>query len=189
VISLLRALGRLVAFLLLVVLALAGLAVLVAAIAGAPAAADTAGLPVVRDAVAGFLGSIEDRDVPLALASLGVALLCLLLALGTAAREREPLVPLREQPEEGGRLAARKRAVRQMAQVSTARVRGLTRLKLRVKPRRRATGGTLGAMAVTRPDGDVQSVSDRLAEELRPVAEPFGLTASVRAKRAERGPA
>jgi hypothetical protein len=187
VISLLRALGRLVAFLLLAVLALAGLAVVVAAIAGAPAAAGTARLPAVRDAVAGFLGSVESRDVPLALASLGVGLLCLLLALGIATREREPLVPLRQQPDEGGRLAARKRAVRQMAQTSTARVRGLARLKLRVKPKRRATGGTLGAMAVTRPDGDLQSVADRLAEELRPVAEPFGLKASVRAKRAERG--
>lgn len=185
-IVLVRTLGRLVAFLLLVALALLGLGLAVGALVGLPNLADTLDLPAVRDEVGGFLALVEDGDSARAAVSLGVAVVAILLIAGIVAPAQQRLLALQNQGD-SGRLAARGHAVRELARAAAAQPREVERLRLRVRPRRRHEGGgRVRARATTRPDADAKRATERVAEELRTVTEPFGLKARVSARPARR---
>lgn len=199
-ILLLQAITRLVTLVLLAVLALAGLALAVFSVpggeSGLPRLAELIGLPGVRDEVGAFLDSAEAQEdrAPIALAGFGAALVAILLILGVVWRRRERLVTLPASEDgdgdddgaERGRLAARRRPLAQMSEALALRVRGLTALKLRVKPRRRGPGGRLRARAALPHDGDEAGAGESIRREVTPVAEQFGLEPRVRARRARK---
>ena len=188
---LLQALARLVTFLLLVLLALAGLALAVFSIGGGeatvslPGLADLIGLDVLRDRVGDLLANVEDggsaATVP-ALAGLGAVALGCLLLVGAFGSRRERLVSL---PHEGdGALGARRRPLGQMAAALADQERDVTPRKVKVRPSRRGPGGKVD-VAVDHPS-TAEDVADRAASSLAPLTKPFGLRARVRARAALR---
>jgi len=186
VIVLLRALVRVVAFLLLVLLALLGLAVALAAIAPG-VAADFVGLPQVRDAVGGWLGDLERGGrVPVIglLVALGAVVVGLLLLVGALVPRRERLVTLRSTPH--GRLGARRRALAQVARALAEQARGVTEAKVKVKPRRRG-GGRLRVTAARPRPVAAKEAKRGVAAELAGLTKPFRLKARIRSRAGARG--
>lgn len=192
---LLRPLVRLVTFVLLTVLALIGLAAAVSCIGSGEDVlslawlADLLRLHELRDSVATLLDRLESGDgsVPVvpALAGFGAVLLGLLLLLGLLVRTRERLVTLAG-AEGGGRLAARRRPLGQIAAALVEQVRGVTATKAKVRPNRR-TGGRLRITAdrtrISQADGVVESSEEALAE----LTDAFKLRARVRTRLGESG--
>lgn len=197
-ILLLQAIARLVTLLLLIALAVAGLALAIYSIpggeSGLPALAELIGLPVAWDAVGSFLDSLEAGDAAAVavLGTLGAVLLGLLLLVGVLARRRERLVTLPPSGDEGdtsgGRLGARRRPIAQMAESLVGRPRDFQLRGLKVKPKRRGSGGSLRAKAELTGEGDGSAATQRIEQAVKPVAEPFALRSRVKAKQA-RGPA
>jgi hypothetical protein len=186
----LRLLARLLGFVLLVALALLGLAVAVFSIQGdaatlsLPRLAEYLELPQLRAHAGRWLDQLEEPG-PVALASLGggaaaIAAGVLLLA-GTIVPPRERLLVVEE--EDVGRLAARRRAVTQAASAIAERVRGVTEAKVRVRPRRRGRGGRLGVVAVHPRTVPGSEVEERVREALVPLSVGFSLRVRVRARR------
>jgi len=182
----LKALARLVTFLLLVILAVAGLAAAVLSIA--PSVAEVIRLPELRDAVGELLRVAEAPGViPLvtALAALGAIVLGLLLLIGALAPEPERLVLLEEGAE--GTLAARKRPLGQIAGALTEQTRGVTAAKAKLRPSRRGTGGRIEVEAAHPRTADPGEVRQRATEALASLAGAFKLKTRVRPKLGERG--
>jgi len=183
---LLRLLVRVVSFLLLIVLALLGLGIALSAI-DPGSAADVAGLPRLRDRVGAWFENLEG-DGPVATASLiaGVAagLLGLALLIGLLVPRRERLVTLRT--TEHGPLAARRRALADVARSLAEQTRGVTQAKVKVKPRRRG-GGRLRVRAARPRPADGRTVDRSIASQLETLTGPFGLKASVQTRAGERG--
>ncbi len=188
---LLQALARLVTFLLLVALALAGLALAVFSIGGGeatvslPGLAELIRLDVLRDSVGDLLATVEDggsvATVP-ALAGAGAVVLGCLLLLGAFGSRRERLVTL---PHEGdGALGARRRPLGHMAVALADQARDVTPRKVKVRPSRRGPGGRV-EVAVDHPSTS-EGVADRTAGSLEPLTKPFNLKAHVRARAASR---
>ena len=182
-ILLLRGLARLIGFLLLIVLALLGLAVLVLAITGgSPDVAASLGLPSVRDGVGSFLASLEAGDAS-ALAVLGLIVAVLVgiaILVGALVSPRERLFLLQE--GEGGRLTARRRAVWQAATVLTEREREVTDSSVKARPARHGSGGKLTVKARTRRPEEREEAARRATAALEPVTSAFGLTTQVTAQ-------
>lgn len=188
---LLKALARLVTFLLLAALAIAGLALAVFSIGGGeatvslPGLADLIGLDVLRDRVGDLLATVEDggsvATVP-ALAGVGAVALGCLLLVGAFGSRRERLVSL---PQEGdGALGARRRPLGHMAVALADQARDVTPKKVKVRPSRRGSGGRVD-VAVDHPQ-TAEDVADRTASSLEPLTKPFQLRARVRARAASR---
>ncbi|MEJ7792372.1 MAG: hypothetical protein WKF65_10425 [Gaiellaceae bacterium] len=186
----LRLFARLLAFVLLVALALLGLAVAVFSIQGdadalsLPRLAEHLQLPELRSDAGRWLDQLEEPG-PVALTSLGggfaaIAAGVLLLA-GTIVPARERLLVVEE--EEDGRLAARRRAVAHAARSLAEPVRGVTAAKVRVRPSRRGCGGRLAVVAVHPRTVSGSEVEERVREALVPLSEGFSLRARVRARR------
>ena len=175
---LLQTLVRVISFVLLVALALAGLAAAVFAVVGLTQLADLAALDSFRDTVGGFLRALE-ADGPTArvaaLAGLGGLLLGLLLLGGILIPRRERLVTLGRSPE--GTLAARRRALGQVAGTLAEQTRGVTEARAKVRPRRRGRGGTVRLRAVRTRPTDAKQVKDAVGEQLRSLTGPFALKA------------
>lgn len=169
---LLRALARLVAFVLLVALCLAGAAAVVLAVtAGDPDVAGAARLPEVRDGVGGFLSQLEagdDRGWALLWGAAAV-LAGLLLLIG--ALRKPPSGEFLFERTGDGRVAARRRPLAQVATAIAHQVRGVTDVSARVKPRRRGTGGRID-VAVAHPlSVDPKQVKRNVAEALGTLSE------------------
>jgi hypothetical protein len=193
VIALARALVRLLAFLLLALLALAGLAAAVFSIQSGTAALSYAnglslvGGPDARDTVGSFLDGVEGGSNGLLVALSGAAavLLGLLLLAGLLAPSRERVVTL-ARTEGFGRLAARPRPLAQAATALAEQVHGVTAARASVRPGRRA-GGTLSVRADHPRPVDDDEVRRGIEDRLRPLTEPFGLRARVQTRVGERG--
>jgi len=187
----LRALVRLVGFLLLAVLALAGAAIAVFCIQGgdtglSPAAlAEALRLHEWRDAIDSFLDDLEGSgalDLPALLGALGAIVVAVLLLAGALVPTRERLVSV---AEGDGRLAARRRALAEVARALGERADGVTRIKARVRPGRRR-GGTVRVRADHVRPVKPEDARRAVERELAPVTDGFGLKARVRARLGER---
>ena len=194
-ILILRGIARLVALLLLVVLAVCALAVAVASLGGEgaggfgiPGLAELVRLPQLEDLVSSLFEQVEGpggaQAVP-ALAGLGAALVGLLLLVGALWPRRERLVNLEGATE--GTLAARRRALGQVAAALAEQSRGVTATKVRVRPRRGGRGGRLELRAVHPRSSEAKEVERQATGLLEPLTEPFSLKAKVRPRLGESG--
>lgn len=184
-----RALARLVGLVLLVGLALAGVAVAVFCIGTGntgPSLGGLAGLlelPALRATVGMWLAQLAAPG-PVAgiaaLAGLGAMLLDGLLVLGVLVPRRERLVTL--DVSEGGALAARRRALAQAAGALVQQAGGVTEARVRVRPYRR-TGGRLAVRASRSRRTDPAQVEHAVRERLRGLTDPFKLKARVEVPR------
>lgn len=191
----LRALTRAVTFLLLLVLAAAGLAAAVFSTMGdndtfsLPRLARHLHLPELRGVVGDYLGALEASGhtawISVA-AGAGAVLLGLALLAGALAPRRERLVVL-DEDSDGARLAVGRRPLSQIAAVLADQQRGVTQTKARVRPRRLGRRGLLH-VSVFHPRNQVsEQVAARVSEAVGQLGEAFGLKTSVRARRGERG--
>jgi len=190
---LLRALLRLVTFVLFVVLAVAGLAAAVFSIQGGtgglslPKLAEYAQLPAVRDRTGDLLSAVEASGGVARYSLLAGALavlLGLLLLVAALVPRRERLVELERGDD--GTLNARRRPLAQAARALVEPARGVTEAKVRARARRRG-GGTLRVRALrTRPAQDA-AIRASIAERLQPLTQPFKLKTTVRVREADRG--
>ncbi len=193
-ILLLRAIARLVAFLLLVILAVCGLAVAVASLGGGSGfgiagLAELVRLPQLEDLVRGLFEQVEGsgaaKPVP-ALAGLGAVAVGLLLLIGVLWPRRERLVTLEGNKE--GTLGARRRALAQVAGALAEQSRAVTATKVRVRPRRRRRpGGRLELRALHPRSSEAKEVRRQATDSLQSLTEPFALKAKVRPRLGERG--
>ena len=189
-ILLLRSLGRLVIFVLLVVMALAGLAAAVFCIGGGDGFSlpDLAGylqLDDLRDVVGDWLGALES-DGPTAwwtvLAGACAAILGLLLLAGVVLPRREHLVVLAEGDD--GRIAARRRPLGQAAEALTLQQQGVTEAKARVRTSRWRRGSLrLRASRTRRVSPD--EAEARASRAIEPLASAFNLRPRVRSRLGE----
>ncbi|MDQ3434233.1 MAG: hypothetical protein ACR2F4_04970 [Thermoleophilaceae bacterium] len=189
---LLRALVSLLGFLLLVILAAAGLALAVFCIQGGdsglslPALADALRLPDLRDSVDGSLGDLEDSgpvDLLALLIGLGLIALALALLLGVFVPARERLVSVA--PGDEG-LAARRRALAHIARALAERSDGITSAKAKVKPARRG-GGKVKVRADRTRQTEAGAAKERIEHQLAPLSDGFRLKPKVRTRLADRG--
>jgi uncharacterized protein DUF6286 len=189
VILLLRAVARFVVLVLLVALALAGLAAAVFSIQGGdrplslPGLAEHIGLVEVEETVGDYLDQLE-ADGPLAkasaLAGAGAVLAGLLLLLGVLAPRRERLVVFDD--GEAGRLAARRRTLARVAEALAEQARGVTEAKARVRPRGRLRKGRL-RVRVSHPRKYRDSeVEERVLSAVSPLVDSSGLKPRVEAR-------
>jgi len=185
-ILLLRAIARLVTFVLLVVLALCGLAIAVFAIGGSrtgdfnlPGLARLVHLGDLRNQVGELLHDLEGPG-PVAgitaLCGLAAVALGLLLLAGALWPRRERLVIL--QRSEEGTLAARRRVLGRAASTLAEQTRGVTAIKIKVRPGRRR-GGRLAVRADHSRTQEPQDVRQRTQLALAPLTEAFGLRARI----------
>jgi nucleoid-associated protein YgaU len=191
VILLARAVAALVSFLLLVVLAAAGILAAVFCIGTGRTGLSLAGLadllhlPALRDAVGGWLADLEAPGAVAgvaALCGLGAILLGLLLLAGLLVRRRERLVTLSS--DDHGTLAARRRPLSQAATALVEQARGVTEAKVRVKPRR-TTGGRLEVRAGRPRPAEAAAVQAAVQDQLRTLTEPFKLSTRVTVQRGD----
>lgn len=180
-ILLLRALARLVSFLLLVILALAGLAIAIFAIGGGaggfslPGLARLVHLPDLRDQVGMLLTSVEAPGAvaaKTAAAGAGAVVLGVALIVGALWPRRERMVTL--ESSDGGTLAARRRPLTRAAEALADQTRGLVARKVSVRPGRR-DGGRIRVRARHAPTDDGGELRKSTEAHLAPLAEPFGL--------------
>ncbi|MEJ7789309.1 MAG: hypothetical protein WKF29_05435 [Thermoleophilaceae bacterium] len=180
-IALLRALVRLLTFLVLVALAAAGLAAAVFSIGGSgdlslPGLADLLRLPALETEV----GSLLDDPVEFTsgLAGLAAILLGALLLIGALAPARERLLLLRASQE--GKLQARRRAFGQVASTIVEQNRAVSGVKVKVRPSRRGRGGRMSVRAMHPASADPAEIRRAADAALTPLAEAFELQARVR---------
>lgn len=189
--ALLRALARLATLLLLVALAAAGAAVAVCSLreggdvslAGLARQLDLASL---RDQVGGLLSALEapgPAGVRTALAGAGAVVLAVALIVGALWPRRPRLVVLEE--NEQGRLAARRRPLRQLARALAAGAEGVRPRRVSVRMRR-AGGARLGVRAVRDPGLPREDARKRTERALAPLADGFALSTAVRSRRDRR---
>jgi hypothetical protein len=186
VIYVLKPLARLATFVLLLVLALAGLLVAVGGIVGVPSVAELLRLPEIRDAVGGWLQAIDaPQQLPRAtvLFALGAILIGLLLLAGALGRTPDRLVVLEER--DGGTLAARPRALAQAADALIGPVRGVSERRVRVKPRRGS--GRLEVRATHTRSISAQAVEADVRDAVAPLSDAFGVQTRVRPQPADSG--
>jgi len=182
----LRLLVRLVSFLLLIVLALIGLGVAVAAVDPA-GVTGWIGLPALRDSVGGWFDDLEASG-PVALASAlggGAAMLLgLVLLAGLLIPRRERLVRL--DTTSHGTLSARRRPLAQVATHLVEQTRGVAQARVKVKPRRRS-GGRLRVRAERPRPAPASETKAAITSQLEDLTGPFKLKASVQTRVGDRG--
>jgi len=182
VVRLLRVIARLAALILLIALALLGLATAIFAIQGdsatlsLPTLARHFQLPQLRPVVGDWLAQLGASG-PTALISLGGGLAAiaigLLLLVGIVVPPRERLLLYEE--DERGLLTARPRTLSQIATALAEGVRGVTVTRARVRSRRRGRGGKLQLRAThvaSIPNDEAESA---ITQALSPFAESFEL--------------
>jgi len=190
---LLRALVRVVTFLLLVGLSLAGLAAAVSCIRpgtgplSIPWLADIAHLRELRDEVGGWFDDLA-ADGPVAwksaLSGAAAMALGLLLLAGLVIPRRERLLRLSRGGD--GSILARRRPLGQIVRALVEQVRGVTETKAKVRPRRRG-GGTIKVRAERSSSSDEGEVCGRAKDALEELTSAFKLRAKVRARLGEKG--
>jgi len=192
---LLRALARVAGVLLMLILALAGLALVLYCLDGfirlGSARPDRLlHLPAVRDHVGRFLHQITAPGPAAALALLcgaGAILLGIVLLIGVLAPRRQRLILLERDGSEGT-LAARRRPMRDMARALAGSAQGATTV---ARPRLHAGGrlrpSRLTVTATHSRTHDSQQVERAIGERLQPLTEPFGVRARVHVRSGEPG--
>jgi hypothetical protein len=186
VIYLLKPLARLATFVLLVALALLGLVVALAGILGVATVAELVRLPGVANTVGGWLQAIDGPDAfprATALGALVAILAGLLLLVGALGRTPDRLVLLEE--AEGGRLAARPRALAQVADALIGRIRGVSDRRVRLKPRK--GGGDLRVTATHTRSVQPQAVEAEVRQAVAPITDAFGVRTRVKPRLADSG--
>jgi len=184
----LRALARLATFLVLLALALAGLAVALFSIGDSgdfslPGLADLVGLPQLEDETGRLLDAVEANGsvaIISALAGLATIVVGGLLLIGALTPRRERLVVLER--DEEGTLAARRRPLSRIAGALAEQARGVTASKVKLRPSRRARGGRLAIEAAHARTADPAEVERRTRESLDPLSQAFELSTRVRPK-------
>lgn len=185
-----RGLVRVISFLLLVILAVAGIVVAVFCIStgtSGPSLGKLASLlhlRTVRHTVGPWLGQLAASGsvaVIAGLCGLGAILLGLLLLTGLLTPRRERLVTLASDRE--GTIAARRRPLGQVAQTLVEQVRGVTKARARVRPRRRRAGGRLRVRASRTTAADATQVRGAVDEQLRELTDAFPLKVRVEVPR------
>ena len=186
---LLRGFARIVAFLLLAALALAGLTVAVFSIQGGagplslPGLAQHVSLPELRETVGDYLADLE-ADGPTArvsaLAGAAAIFSGILLLAGALAPRRERLVILDE--EDDKKIAARRGALANVAETLAEQGRGVSEAKVRVRPKRVGRGGRLHVKVSHPRRESAAQVEQRALTRLAPLTEPFELKARVDAR-------
>ncbi len=189
----LRALVRLVSFVLLLALALVGAAIALFSIQGGdtglsiPSLAQIVQLPELRGTLDDFLAALE-RPGPVAamtlLVAVGAVVLGALLLIGILLPRRERMVTL--DSSERGMLAARRRPLAQLAAALAERVEGVTQARVRVRPRR-TSGGRLKVRADRTRAAQPESVKQSIAHALEPLTGPFELRARTSSRVGESG--
>lgn len=185
---LLRAMARLIGSLLMVVLALLGLAVAAYCFDGfiglGSARPDRLlGLPAARRDVGHFLTQLATPGNTAGLAlvcGIGTILLGLLLLRALLRSSKERLVVL-DTDADGATLAARPRTLQAMARVLVERAPGITNVKRpRLTLSRRGTRGRLKVTASRNRTSERDEVQRAVTSQLEPITGPFNLTPRVR---------
>ena len=180
-----HALVRLVSFVLLVVLALAGLTLAVFSISTGTTGpslgglADLLSLATLRDTVDSWFAQLEapgSAAATAAVCGLGAMLLGFVLLLGGLLPRRERLVTLDSGDQ--GVLAARRRPLARAATALVEQVRGVSEARVRVRPRRRAGGRLVVRTSRTR-SADPDQVKTAANEQLRALTDPFKLKSRI----------
>jgi hypothetical protein len=189
---LVRPLVRLLSFVLLVALALGGLAAAVACLGGGDGApslpwlARLVSLPALEHTVGRFLAALERPGgaiaVVAALAGLAAVAVGLALIAGVLVGRRERRVTLAGDPS----IDARRGALGHAARALTEQARGVTAGRVRVRPGRRS-GGVLRVRADRPRTSDPAAVKAAVEQELTPLTEPFGLRARVQSRLGDAG--
>lgn len=183
-----RAAARLLAFVLLVALAVAGLAAAVFCIGKGRDTlslhnlADIVALPQARDQVGDFLDTLEapgSTAVLSALGGLAAMAVGLVLLIGVLVPRRERLVALTRTQD--GTIAARRRPLGQIAEALVEQTRGITDAKAKVRPRRRAGGRIKMRIDRTRRADD-RDVKAGARQALEPLTNPFKLRARIQSR-------
>ena len=193
-ILLLRAIARLVTFVLLLALAVCGLAMAVFSIGGSssgdfslPGLARLVHLGDLRDQAGELLHDLQGPGSVAGITALcGLAALALgvLLLVGALWPRRERLVILER--GEGGTLAARRRVLGRVAGALAEQTRGVTATKVKVRPGRRR-GGRLAVRADHSSTQQPQDVRQRTELALAPLTEAFGLRARITPRLGQHG--
>lgn len=188
----LRAIARLIALLLLIALALLGLATAIFSIQGdaralsLPTLARHFHLPQLRELVDDFVSHLEAGG-PVAWVSVGggaaAIALGMLLLIGALAPRRERLVVLEQKGK--ARLAARRRPLAQIAGGLVEQVRGVTDERTRVRPRRVGRGGRLKVSAYHSRAFPSPEIERRASAAVTQLADAFSLKLRVRARQGE----
>ncbi len=188
----LRAIDRLIALLLLLALALLGLATAIFSIQGDARALSLATLarhfhlPQFRELVDDFLSRLEAGG-PVAWVSVGggaaAIALGVLLLVGALAPRRERLVVLEQKGE--ARLAARRRPLAQIAGALVEQVRGVTDERTRLRPRRVGRGWRLRVSVYHSHAFSSAEIEQRASAAVAPLADAFALSLRIRARRGE----
>jgi hypothetical protein len=191
----LRALARVIGTLLMLVLALICLGVALYCLDGLISLGSVRPdrllrLPSVRHHVGHFLAQIAapGPTAGLALAGGVVAVLVgLLVLIGTLRSTREGLVVLRSDGQDGT-LAARRGALRAMAQALAEQAGGATHItRPKLKLSRRGTRGRLNVTASRSRSSVPGEVEAAVRSQLEPLTGPFGLRPRVQVREGERG--
>jgi hypothetical protein len=193
--ALLRALGKTVGVIWMLVLALFGLAVAMYCVdalvgLGSVRPDRLLGLPGVRDHVGRFLDQVAAPGSTAGLAllcGLGAMLLGTLLLIGVVGRRKQRLVVL-EQDDRTGVIAARRRPLGEMARALAEPVQGAASVKRpKLSLPRRGMRGTLTVAATRTRTTDPRELTAAIEQAVEPIAGPFGLTARVRVRLGESG--
>ena len=181
-ILLLRALVRLLGFLLLIALALVGLGFAVAALFG-----DQLGVQLEGSTVGRWLERLEgDGTQGLeAVIGGGMILLGLLLLIGALAPRRERRAVLEQ--DEHGTLDARRRPLAQMFTALAERTRGVTHARAKLRLGRRAHHGRLVLRAERPRTIESAAVRKSVQSDVGELAAAFGLKTRIQAPLGRRG--
>ncbi len=184
-----RALTRLVGIVVLIALALAGLAAAVFCIQGGhgtlslPGLASDVHLGELRGTVGSWLDRLQAHG-PIAtvsaLSAAGAILLGLVAVVGSVVPRRERLIVLRDGPE--GVIAARRRALGQAATVLAQEPAPVLRANARARPRRGKQGGRLRVRVLSVKESGNGELAGSVTAALAPLTEPLALSARVQAK-------
>jgi hypothetical protein len=182
VILLLRALVRLLGFLLLIALALVGLGFALAALLG-----DELGVQLEGSEVSRWLERLEGDGTQVLEAVIGggMVLLGLLLLIGALAPRRERRAVLEQ--GEHGTLDARRRPLTQMFTALAERTRGVTHAKAKLRLGRRPRHGRLVVRAERPRTTESAAVRESVRSDVGELAAAFGLKTSVQATLGRRG--
>jgi hypothetical protein len=182
VILLLRALVRLLGFLLLIALALVGLGFALAALLG-----DELGVQLEDSAVSRWLERLEGDGTQVLEAVIGggMVLLGLLLLIGALAPRRERRAVLEQ--GEHGTLDARRRPLTQMFTALAERTRGVTHANAKLRLGRRPRHGRLVVRAERPRTTESAAVREAVRSDVGELAAAFGLKTRVQATLGRRG--
>ena len=184
-----RLLARVVSFVVLLALAVAGLALAVFCIGTGtegPSLAHLASLlhlASFRNTTGEWLSGLEAPGSVATIAGLcgiGAMVLGVLLLIGLLVPRRERLVTLAH--DETGTLAARRRPLAQIATGLVEQVRGVTEARVRVRSRRRGGGRLAVRASRTRPT-EPNEVKRTVQEQLAGLTQPFALTTRIEVPR------